>query len=193
MSDESTIQGRKALLRREAAARRDALAGREERSAAITALVLALEAYRAAPAIHCFLSIRSEVDTRPLVAAALAAGKAVAVPVVAEDGVMAHSWIDSLDQAAFGRGQLGTARPRQIRPASPGEWALTVVPLLAFDRAGYRLGYGKGHYDALLARGAGLAVGVAFACQEFPALPREPHDRPLDLVVTEDGVIVPLR
>lgn len=185
------ITEEKARLRREVAARRAALADRPARSATIRGLVEGLAAYRAAPALHCFLSIRSEVDTLPLVAAALAAGKAVAVPVVDEGGAMVHSWIDSLDAAAFVGGQLGTARPLAMRPASPGEWTLTLVPLLAFDRAGYRLGYGKGHYDGLLAAGAGLAVGLAFACQELPAIPREPHDMPLDLIVTEAGIVTP--
>lgn len=193
MAESDTVAERKRQLRREALARRDALADRAERSAAIRALLMGLGAYRAATAIHCFLAIRSEVDTRPLVADALAAGKAVAVPVIDGRGVMVHSWIAGLDEANFERGQLGTASPRAIRPAHPGEWQLTVVPLLAFDRAGYRLGYGKGHYDGLLAQGAGLAVGVAFACQEVPALPHEAHDMPLDLVVTEAGVIVPER
>ncbi len=193
MDTAEATRERKAALRRAAAARRDGLDGRAERSAAIRALVTELAAYRAAAAIHCFLAIRSEVDTRPLVAAALAAGKAVAVPVVGAGGALSHSWIASLDEASFGRGQLGTPRPLLLRPAAPGAWALTIVPLLAFDRDGYRLGYGKGHYDALLAQGAGLAVGVAFACQEVAALPREPHDRPLDLIVTEEGVIAPRR
>lgn len=188
-----TSAEQKRLLRREYAARRDALAERDARSATIVQRVMQLEAYRRAQAIHCFLSIRSEVDTRPLIASALEEGKAVAVPVVGAGGVMTHSWIDGLDEGLFARGQLGTAAPRLLRPARPGEWSLTIVPLLAFDRAGYRLGYGKGHYDGLLAQGAGLAVGVAFACQEAAALPHEPHDIPLDLIVTEAELIVPQR
>lgn len=192
MHADQTIAEQKRLLRREAGARRDALADRADRSATIRDRVAALAPYRTAAAIHCFLAIRSEVDTRPLVAAALAAGKAVAVPVIV-GGSMAHSWITSLDAAAFAPGQLGTASPLSLSPAHPGDWALTIVPLLAFDRAGYRLGYGKGYYDGLLAQGAGLAVGVAFACQEVPVIPREAHDQPLDLIVTEEGVIVPGR
>jgi 5-formyltetrahydrofolate cyclo-ligase len=183
----------KAALRRAAAARRDALTDRAERSAAIVELVMALPDYSAAAAIHCFLPIRSEVDTRPLVLAAMAAGKAVAVPVVGADGVLAHSWITGLDTTAFARGQLGTARPHILSLAQPGEWGLTIVPLLAFDRSGYRLGYGKGHYDRLLAEGVGPTVGVAFACQEEPELPREAHDRPLAMIVTEAELIVPRR
>jgi 5-formyltetrahydrofolate cyclo-ligase len=185
-----SIGERKTELRRAAAARRNALTDRPERSALIVERVLGLPAYHNAPAIHCFLPIRSEVDTRPIVLAALAAGKAVAVPVMGADGVMSHSWIEGLDEATFTRGQLGTAKPHALRPAQPGEWALTIVPLLAFDRAGYRLGYGKGHYDGLLAQGAGVTVGVAFACQEEQALPREAHDQPLDMVATEEELII---
>jgi len=186
-----TIAEQKVRLRRELIARRDGLAGRDERSAAIAAAVVALPAFAAARAIHCFLPMRSEVDTRHVVAAALDAGKRVAIPAMAPGAQeMTHCWIDTLDPAAFARGALGTLMPRQLHPAAPGDWQLTVVPLLGFDRAGYRLGYGKGHYDALLAGIAALRVGVAFADQELPALPREPHDIPLDLVVTEREVIV---
>jgi 5-formyltetrahydrofolate cyclo-ligase len=60
--------------------------------------------------------------------------------------------------------------------------------LLAFDRDLYRLGYGGGYYDRLLATAPTIAVGVAFAAQEVARLPRESHDRQLDLVVCEDGL-----
>lgn len=192
MDDQGRVRELKRALRREIHARRNALEGRAARSEAIRALVESLPAYRAAGAIHTFLAIGSEVDTRPLVAAALAAGKRVAVPMIA-GGMMSHSWIEGLDESAFMPGQLGTANPLRPRLARPGEWQLTIVPLLAFDREGYRLGYGKGYYDGLLAGLGGLAVGVAFACQEHPALPREPHDIPLDLIVTEEGLVIPHR
>jgi 5-formyltetrahydrofolate cyclo-ligase len=191
--DQSEIVVHKQALRQEAIATRDALADRAQRSAQICGRVVALDAFVAAGAIHCFLPIGAEVDTRPIVAAALAAGKAVAYPVTVRGGPLVHSWIDSLAPEAFEPGVFGTLRPRVMRPATPGEWQLTVVPLLAFDRAGYRLGYGKGHYDQLLAQGAGLAVGVAFAAQERPQLPRAPHDQPLDLILTEDEIITPAR
>ncbi|MEQ9607693.1 MAG: 5-formyltetrahydrofolate cyclo-ligase, partial [Kiloniellaceae bacterium] len=88
---------------------------------------------------------------------------------------------------------FGTREPPQSAPlVQPG---LLLVPLLAFDAAGYRLGYGGGFYDRSLAllRRAGdiLAVGLAFAAQQVPAVPREPTDQPLDLVVTERGAITP--
>lgn len=191
MSTTTTNKQLKAQLRREAIARRNALEGRARRSALITTRLEALPAYSAATAIHCFLPIHSEVDTTPFIRAALRAGKAVAVPVLDESGVLTHSWISTLEAGSFSQGHLGTLRPRELRPAWPGAWSLTIVPLLAFDREGYRLGYGKGYYDQLLTQISGAAVGVAFAIQELPAIPREPHDHRLGMIVTEAGQIIP--
>jgi 5-formyltetrahydrofolate cyclo-ligase len=189
-ADLMTIPEQKAALRQELMARRDALDGREMRSAAICAAVVALPAFTAARAIHCYLAMRSEVDTRPLIRAALAAGMAVAVPVVVRGATeLSHSWIADLGPETLAPGVFGTATPRQLRPARPGEWQLTIVPLLGFDRAGYRIGYGKGFYDRLLVQAGGHAVGVAFAAQELAHTPREPHDYPLDLIVTEEALI----
>jgi 5-formyltetrahydrofolate cyclo-ligase len=183
--DQSEIVVHKQALRQEAIATRDALADRAQRSAQICGRVVALDAFVAAGAIHCFLPIGAEVDTRPIVAAALAAGKAVAYPVTVRGGPLVHSWIDSLAPEAFEPGVFGTLRPRVMRPATPGEWQLTVVPLLAFDRAGYRLGYGKGHYDQLLAmisssvriRSRGWSCGALIALQPRTSVLYSPHRR----------------
>jgi 5-formyltetrahydrofolate cyclo-ligase len=177
-------------LRRELIARRNQLDHRELRSAAICERVRAMPAFRQARAIHSYLPIRSEVDTRPLLDAALTLGKALALPVIAADKRMRHAWISSIDPADFTPGVLGTLYPRRFTPARPGDWDVTIVPMLGFDRAGYRLGYGKGHYDRLLASAPTIAVGVAFAAQELPALPHQPHDRRLDYIATEDELLV---
>lgn len=179
------VAEQKRQLRAEAVARRDALDDRGGRSAAICAAVLGTAQWASARAIHCFLPMGSEVDTRPLVLAALAAGKGVAIPITPRDGPLQHAWISGLAPELFEPGRFGTLRPRVVVPAAPGDWGLTIVPLLAFDRAGYRLGYGKGYYDRLLAACGSDAVGVAFAAQEWPALPHEAHDVPLPLIVTE--------
>jgi 5-formyltetrahydrofolate cyclo-ligase len=74
---------------------------------------------------------------------------------------------------------------------------LILVPLLGFDRRGYRLGYGQGHYDrtlmALRARRPVTAVGLAWACQEVDRIPADAFDQPLDWVVTDKEAIGPLR
>lgn len=181
---------RKRALRPALIDRRERVAGREARSAAIRERILALPAFQRSAAIHSFISIGAEVDTRPLIALALAQGKAVAVPVVERGRRLSHSWIRDIDPADFTEGVLGTLTPRVLSPATPGDWDFTVVPMLGFDRQGYRIGYGMGYYDKILAAAPTIAVGVAFAAQEVVALPHEPHDVPLDMIVTEDEVIV---
>jgi 5-formyltetrahydrofolate cyclo-ligase len=65
---------------------------------------------------------------------------------------------------------------------------MLLVPLLAFDSSGYRLGYGGGFYDRTLALLQVPAIGIAYAGQESASLPREPHDRSLDMILTEQGI-----
>ena len=94
--------------------------------------------------------------------------------------------------APMAEGAFGALIPRDVLFITP---QVLIVPLLAFDRRGYRLGYGGGFYDRTLeglrARGPVLAIGFAFAAQAVDAVPVEATDQPLDLIVTEDGVIRP--
>ena len=88
-------------------------------------------------------------------------------------------------------GHFGIGEPLRGAPAL--EPSVVLVPLLAFDQAGHRLGYGGGYYDRTLAalrlRGPVLAIGVAYACQELDALLQNaPHDERLDMVITEEGL-----
>jgi 5-formyltetrahydrofolate cyclo-ligase len=184
----------KLSLRAAAMLRRDTLDDRARRSAVIGALVAASPIYAAARAIHCYLPMRSEVDTRPLIANALANGKCVAVPIVVPKATeLGHAWLESLAADALTPGVFGTFNPRDLRPATPGDWDLAIVPLLAFDRRGHRLGYGKGYYDRLLATSPITTIGVGFAAQEIDALPAESHDITLDWIITEREVIAARR
>jgi len=133
-----------------------------------------------------------EIDPRPLMGALHGRGHPLALPAIraAHQPLDFRAWRpgDPLVPAGFGTRQPAAEAPL-VRPG------LLLVPLLAFDAAGYRLGYGGGFYDrslALLRRtGDILAVGLAYAAQQVPAVPREATDQPLDLVVTERGVITP--
>ena len=133
--------------------------------------------------------VGDEMDDRPLLSALHARGHACALPVV--DGPRPLVFREWRPGQALGAGAHGIPVP----PATAPELAPRVlcVPLLAFDRAGHRLGYGGGHYDRTLAGlradGPVLAVGIAFADQEEASLPAEDHDQRLDWVVTEADAI----
>lgn len=112
------------------------------------------------------------------------------VPIVQRGASeLSHAWLTSLAEEDLEAGEFGVMQPRVLSPAEVGECAVLIVPLLAFDRAGHRLGYGRGFYDRLLAVSTAPAIGVAFAAQELAALPHAPHDLPLDWIVTEEEVI----
>jgi 5-formyltetrahydrofolate cyclo-ligase len=79
-------------------------------------------------------------------------------------------------------------------PAEPSSIRLVVVPLIAFDSRGFRLGYGAGYYDRFLSRHPDMKkIGVAFACQEVETVPADENDVPMDIIVTENGVVVSSR
>lgn len=126
-----------------------------------------------------------EIDIRPLLLALQGRGHRLCLPVTPRHGnpLLFRPWRFG---QALARGPFGTAHPAQGEPVTP-DWVL--VPLLAFDRAGNRLGYGAGYYDRTL---AGLphatALGVAFACQRVAELPAGPTDVPLRRVATEAGL-----
>lgn len=88
-------------------------------------------------------------------------------------------------------GPMGTFEPARSLPEATPDF--TFVPLAAFDRRGFRIGYGGGYYDATLARlrttHPGPAIGIGFACQEIEAVPDEDHDQPLDFILTEKELI----
>jgi 5-formyltetrahydrofolate cyclo-ligase len=141
-------------------------------------------------AVSAYWPKGDELDPRPAMAALAARGHPIGLPVVAGRGapLMFRRWApgDRLEPAGFGLSEPAGDRP-EVAPA------LLLVPLLAFDRRGARLGYGGGFYDRTLARlrdaGGALAVGVAYAGQEMPALPQGPGDRTLDWILTEHETI----
>ena len=127
-----------------------------------------------------------EIDIRPILYHLHAAGHPIALPVVVRRGLplLFRAWRPG---QALVSGSFGVPRPDKDQPeATP---RVLIVPLLAFDRAGFRLGYGGGFYDRTLAglreQGEALAIGVGFALQEVPRVPRNDTDERLDWVVTE--------
>lgn len=133
-----------------------------------------------------YAAMRSEINPSPLMRKLAEAGAQLALPVVVGRGkpLIMRAW--SFGQPLV-RGVWGIREPPSHAPSVDPD--VLIVPLLAFDRRGYRLGYGAGYYDrtinALRARKAVIAVGLAFASQEVDAIPFTPQDARLDLVLTE--------
>jgi 5-formyltetrahydrofolate cyclo-ligase len=184
---EPSAMSAKATLRRDAQARRDALdtAARATASAEICFRAIELISLERPRSLSAYMAIRSEVDPSPILAWAEATGIVAALPAVTAAGVVFRRHVSEVPHVATG---FGTRGPGEAAALVDPE--LIVLPLLAFDRAGTRLGYGRGHYDraiaALHARGKRpTLLGIAFAEQEVAAIPAEPHDVGLDWVVTE--------
>ncbi len=180
----------KARARKAAFARRKAAhaEGHPEQAAYLSSV---LAGYRGVP-VASYMAMRSEIDPTPAMEEAVAHGP-VGVPVIMGPGqpLRFRCWEPGV---AMVDGGFGALIPQT------GDWMIpeiVIVPLVAFDRAGGRLGYGGGFYDRTLeglrARGPVLAVGFAWSAQEEQALPLESTDQPLDLIVTEAGVITPSR
>jgi 5-formyltetrahydrofolate cyclo-ligase len=189
MSDStaSAEADRKAALRRAATlARSRAAAAAPGAAEAARARALAGLAVPDGARVSAYWPMRDELDPRPLLLALAARGHPLCLPVVARMGqaLAFRAWApgDPLVEARFGT-QVPAETAQTVEPQ------VLLVPLLAFDRQGYRLGYGGGFYDRTLERlraaGPVLAVGLAYAGQEAADLPVEPFDQRLDALVTE--------
>jgi 5-formyltetrahydrofolate cyclo-ligase len=188
---QAAVESAKAELRRAAVLRRDALpAG--PRAAAGEAIAGRPFPLPIVPGVIVsgFMPLKNEIDPQPLMRVLAERGARLALPVVIGRGkpLVMREW-------AFGeplaRSQWGILEPKPEAAALDPE--ILLVPLLAFDRAGHRIGYGAGYYDLtiahLRARKETIAIGLAFAAQEVAAVPVTPRDARLDLVLTERGVI----
>ncbi|HWX83695.1 MAG TPA: 5-formyltetrahydrofolate cyclo-ligase [Xanthobacteraceae bacterium] len=187
----SSIEAAKAELRIAAQALRDALSA-EERKAAAEAIAARKFPLAITPGITVsgFMPLKSEINPLPLLQKLSQAGARLALPAIARRGkpLLMRAWEFG---APLDRGQWGIREPKPDAPEVEPD--ILLVPLLAFDRAGYRLGYGAGYYDMtihrLRTRKPMTAVGIAFAAQEVPKIPTTPRDERLDLVLTEREVI----
>ncbi len=148
-----------------------------------------LAGYRGVP-LAGYMAMRTEIDPTAAMEEAAAHGP-VGVPVIMGAGkpLQFRRWEPGCQMVA---GEFGAQIPET------GAWMepeILIVPLVAFDRRGGRLGYGGGFYDRTLeglrAKRPTMAIGFAYAAQEDDGLPLEPTDQPLDLIVTENGVLTP--
>jgi len=190
--DDTTTSAAKSALRKQLYARRKA-AHQAAADAALSARDHFLAGgFGAGPArvVSGYRPIRTEIDPTPLMVALIGAGHTLCVPVIEGAGLPLRfrEWRPG---CAMTTGVFGAEIPAVGRWLEPD---LLITPLIAFDAAGWRLGYGGGFYDRTLAKLQAkrptVAIGFAYAAQEVAEVPTDATDRQLDAIVTERGVIV---
>lgn len=190
----SSSAAAKAALRAAVLQRRDTLPAdwRAEAARTVAGHVAALP-FPPDCLIAGYFPIGAEIDPGPLLRALSGRGHPLALPVLIDrETIEFRRWHpgDPLVPAGFGT----KGPPVGAEVVAP---AGLVVPLVGFDATGHRLGWGKGHYDRAIARLAPrcplVTVGLAFSVQQLSAVPAEPHDRRLDMILTERGPLIPGR
>lgn len=159
---------------------------RHAAAAAAAERLTSVPAFANAHAVALYSALAFELDPTPAFDALLRRGVRVAYPrVVRGRRDLEFAWI--ADLAALVPGAFGIREPaRDAPPASPAEIEVFVVPGLAFDLAGHRVGWGQGHYDATRALRPGpWWIGYGYDFQLVPSVPARPHDQPMDAVVTD--------
>ena len=185
------VANKKTELRATAQSRRDALPAEERKRAAEAIAARAFPvAITPGVVVSGFMPLKSEINPLPLMQRLAEQGARLALPAIAgrSKPLTMRAWHFGV---ALDRGQWGIREPKADAPEVEPD--ILLVPLLAFDRAGFRIGYGAGYYDMPVRRLRGLkavtAVGIAFASQEVPKIPTTERDERLDLVLTEREVI----
>jgi 5-formyltetrahydrofolate cyclo-ligase len=172
-------------------ARRRALADTEARPAGLLAqqALIATREFAEARVIGLYAPVHNEVETAEVMRAALASAKVVLFPAVCPGGL---EFRRINDPGMLRRGAFSIPEPDAACPVhSPGEADIILIPGVAFDVSGRRIGYGKGYYDRALHQleGKGRLVGFCYDFQIVGEIPGEPHDVRMDMIVTERRVI----
>jgi 5-formyltetrahydrofolate cyclo-ligase len=189
-----SMKERKTKIRDQAHANRNAQTDKDELSKAICVKFVALPEYANAKTVMYYIDVRSEVRTRHDLPNALAQGKKIIVPWCNEHGELELFHLENMEELAIGmykilepKQELRALPHKQVKPS---DLDLIMVPGVAFDRSGARMGHGKGYYDKLLqhARLDAPLVALAFECQLFPEIPTAQHDIFMDKIITERAV-----
>lgn len=150
--------------------------------------LFSLDCIKSASAVCTFISAFKEPDTLEIIRLLINEGKRVAVPVTDEKNVtLSLSYIDSTD--GLTHGAYGIYEPSVIQPADICDMDAVLVPALAFDRFGGRMGFGKGYYDRLLAEKDCVKVGLCYDFQLLDKIPTEPHDVAMNYIITDKEIV----
>jgi len=149
--------------------------------------IIKLTVFNASRTIALYSPVKNEVDTWSIFDYAIDSGKRVAFPRV-EDGTLVFCAVKE-------KGELIKGKYNILEPPSEGqrinteEIEIFLIPGVAFDRLGYRIGYGYGYYDSIAKRVRGTLIGLAYSFQVVDSIFHEEHDIRVNSIVTEDGVI----
>ena len=162
----------------------------DKSDAAIEAKLLSLPEYLSAKRVFVYFSVGREVKTQGIISHALAAGKTICVPHMRETrGLMDAAIIANLEDLVVGQFNLLTPNPATLNLLEPSELDLIIVPGVAFDKTGRRLGMGAGYYDRFLLRAnKAELIGAAWAAQILETVPTDEHDKPVNYLLTEEGI-----
>ena len=188
------IHEQKAALRKAAHANRRAQDKKDELSRTICGKFMSLPEYDAAQTVQFYIDVRAEVRTRHDLPLALESGKRIIVPYCIEGEVLELFLLEDIDELEIGMYKI--LEPKESLRRLPekcidvGDIDLIMVPGVAFDRRGARMGHGKGYYDKLLqdARPETPLVALAFECQLFDEVPVDEHDIYMDKIITEKAI-----
>ncbi|MBQ9757737.1 MAG: 5-formyltetrahydrofolate cyclo-ligase [Clostridia bacterium] len=157
----------------------------KEKSLAIAKTFLDSGIYKNAKTIMVYMPLGNEVDTKEIIASAFSDGKRIVVPVTdAETGEMIASEIR--ENTAFEKGAFSVFEPVEKAEIDPQQIDAVLVPGIAFDKKGGRIGFGKGCYDRFLKKTKALRIGLCYAFQLCDEIDEESHDIKMDFVITEN-------
>ena len=190
MNESGASDGNKRELRRRMLDLRRALAA-EERvsySAAITERILSLEAVKQVRTIFAYAAMEDEVQTEALISSLLEMGTRVALPLITGKRTMEAVLVPSMDALEYGAYHILTVREDRRVVLPPQEIDCVLVPGVAFDMDGTRLGMGGGYYDVFLPKiPCAVKIAMAYSCQIVESVPKLSHDCGVDWIVTEKG------
>lgn len=146
--------------------------------------------YQQAQSVFCYVSAGTEVDTKDVLLDALVSGKKVAVPYCTDTpGVMEFYYITSMSDLLPGKYGIPAPDPRTCTYARPEANTLLIVPGLAFDRSGYRLGYGQGYYDRYLKNFHGKSIGLCYNECIADEIAHDNYDQCVDYLACQDFIL----
>lgn len=159
----------------------------KEKSAQIQKQLFSFEKYINAKTVMLYISAFKEPSTTEIITDALNSGKRVVVPVSdTQTETIILSYLGDISDLQ--KGAYGILEPKTIKPADAADIDFVLIPGLAFDKHGNRMGFGKGYYDKLLCSTAAEKTALCYEFQLFNAIPASSHDVPMNTIITEENI-----